>query len=98
MDLEPQFTVGASYDASHKETIKLRILINDQFHAGVVEHPLTNVEYAVYKLKEKGERDTVVAGSTTNCGHVAAHFTGRAWSTSGCASKDRISHGVPYRR
>lgn len=51
--LVPKLTIGTRYDASHTETIKLRTAINDEFHAHALELDLQDVEYAVYRLKQK---------------------------------------------
>ncbi len=49
----PQFKFGQYYGADSTETKKLRTLISDEFHAGLIEAPLQNIEYVSYRLLRK---------------------------------------------
>lgn len=52
--LSPQFSAGAFYGPEDPETVKLRTLIDDEFHAGSLALPLQDVEFVSYKLKRRG--------------------------------------------
>lgn len=55
-ELQPQFLSGEIYEASHPTALKLRTVIDDAFHAAVLDLPLQDVEYVSYRLKQKGRR------------------------------------------
>lgn len=52
-DVFPEFHDGVMYDASNKETQKLRLYINDQFAGAKADVVLTDAEYVTYKLAKK---------------------------------------------
>lgn len=59
--LIPSFEASARYDGYHTETLKLRNIINDEFGCGALTLPLTDAEYAVYRLGQK--RKTIPWGN-----------------------------------
>lgn len=55
-DVLPRLVVGAIYDCDHRETMKLRKAIGDEFLGAAVHAPLTSVEYVTYRLMRAGKR------------------------------------------
>ncbi|MFT5036811.1 MAG: hypothetical protein ACI9VM_000376 [Candidatus Azotimanducaceae bacterium] len=53
-ELHPRFAVGTSYGHDDASTVKLRTLIDDEFHAAQLEVYLQNIEYVTYMLQKKG--------------------------------------------
>lgn len=53
-DIAPVFTAGERYDAHSEETQKLRRYIKDAFLGGEIGADLCDVEYAMYRLRQKG--------------------------------------------
>lgn len=49
----PELMSGVVYDASHEDTKKIRLLINDTFGAGVLQLPLQAGEYINLRLKSE---------------------------------------------
>lgn len=49
-ELAPCFIDGEQYTSDHSDTEKLRMVINDEFHAAEFDLPLQDVEYVEYKL------------------------------------------------
>lgn len=56
--LEPRFVAGEIYDADHKNSVTVRILIDDQFSATDLDLPLQDVEYVTYRLSQKNRHIT----------------------------------------
>ena len=55
-ELDPHFFEGERYTHDHRETVKLRTVINDMFHAVFFDIPLQDVEYIGYKLQSQNRR------------------------------------------
>lgn len=51
--LHPKFATGELYDSFSSETVKLRTLIDDAFHAAPLASVLQDVEYVSYMLHKK---------------------------------------------